>query len=91
MDFATTSISRSSGFYHKYVPPVSSGDDPLEQLLLGKTGCGSGVWAVVSHLQRPSPISAHESVQEAVLAGMYCGNCWPGSDTPFFEQEPPPR
>ena len=84
MDFATTSVSTSSGFYHKYAPHVPPGGDPLERLLLGKAACGSSVWAVVSHLVRPSPISAHESVVAAVLAGLYCGNCWPGTTTPFF-------
>ena len=87
MNFATTSFW--DGMYHKYVPHVPVGNDPLEELLLGMTRCGRDVVEVVPHLQRPSPISLHDSVQEAVLHGMYCSRCWSGSDTPFFEQEPP--
>lgn len=74
-------LTKSRTLYHWYVPHVPEGDDPLEQLLLGRTRCDQEVTAIVSHNTRPSPISAHADVSEAILAGLYCGHCWQGTDT----------
>jgi len=74
-------ITKGETVYHWYVSHQPASSDPLEALLLGKTKCGYQVVSVFGHLVSPSPISAHISILEAILAGLYCGNCWRGTET----------